>query len=80
MPEILASLTLLRGRVVPEDAREAVAIANFYRTHGPLAKAPWLLACKRTGEALGAGRPIDIYLKDIARQIHGSGQQEPVLV
>jgi hypothetical protein len=75
LPEVLVTLQDLIGRIVPDGEREALAIAAFYRQHGPLARAPWLRACQRTQQALGKGRSLHVYLEDLARQIASKGAQ-----
>lgn len=74
LPEVLAALSEVAGRRVPDGEREALAIVTFYKLHGPLAREPWLRACQRTQLALGTGRPLQTYLADLGRQIAQGGQ------
>ena len=74
LPEVLTALSEVAGRRVPDGEREALAVATFYKQHGPLAREPWRRACQRTSAELGAGRPLQTYLDDLGRQIAKGGQ------
>lgn len=69
LPEVFASLSDLVGRTVPDGDREALDVVAFWKKHGPLPRAPWLLACTRTRAALGQGRALSAYLTDLARHV-----------
>lgn len=69
LPEVFRELGALVGRSVPASEREGRAVLAFYRRFGPLARAPFLDACRRAQEALGEGRPLSAYIDRIERQI-----------
>ncbi len=75
LPEVFAHLGELLGRQVPKHEREAREILAFYRVHGPLPREPFGHACRRTKAALGGGRPIKAYLKDLERQIEAQARE-----
>jgi hypothetical protein len=54
---------------VPQDEQEARLIQDFYRHRGPLRRAATESALKRVFSRLGPGRPLAIYLEDLARRI-----------
>lgn len=72
LPEVFEQLALLLGRPFPRSEREAETVLAFYRVHGPVARAPFEEACRRTRSALGVGRPLKNYLADLERQIRAS--------
>ncbi len=74
LPEVFAHLGELLGRQVPKHEREAREILAFYRVHGPLPREPFERAGQRTKEALGPGRPLGAYLKDLKRQIEAQAR------
>ncbi len=69
LPEVFRELGALLGREVPADNKEAQKILAFYREHGPLPRAPFRNACRKTAQALGSGRPLSAYLTYLERQI-----------
>lgn len=69
LPEVFRELGALVGRSLPASEREGRAVLAFYRRFGPLAREPFLDACRRAHEALGAGRPLSTYLDRLERQI-----------
>lgn len=69
LPELFVELEQLLGRSVPASEREALSIRSFYLAHGPLPKAEFREACRKTRFALGPGRALQTYLDDLARQI-----------
>ncbi len=82
LPEVFAALAAVLGRPVPTCAREANDVQDFWRTHGPLQRTPFLRACARAKASLGDQRPLAVLLADIARQIHddqGGGVAAEVL-
>jgi len=79
LPEVYRELSALLGRQMPADNREAHKILAFYRKHGPLPREPFREACRKTRQALGSGRPLSTYLRDLERQIStpSSNSTEP---
>ena len=69
LPEVFRELGALVGRALPASEREGRAVLGFYRRFGPLAREPFLDACRRAQEALGEGRPLSAYLDRLERQI-----------
>ena len=69
LPEVFRELGTLVARSVPASEREGRTILAFYRRFGPLAREPFLEACRRAQDALGEGRPLSAYLERIERQI-----------
>jgi len=76
LPEVFLELEKLAQRPVPKSEAEARTILDFYRRCGPLPREPFRLALQRCLSALGEGRPIPTYLKDIERQIDAAAQRK----
>jgi hypothetical protein len=75
LPEVFAAIGASLGRLVPEDEREAVAITRFYRRFGPVPAEPFREALRASFAALGPGRPLSVYLDNVARQIRAARKQ-----
>jgi len=76
LPELFAELAKRLGRTVPQSEREALALAAFYRRHGPLGRDDFTAACARTEAALGKGRPLSAFLEHLTRQIHAEAHRD----
>ena len=76
LPDVFLELEKLAQRPVPKSEAEARTILDFYRRCGPLPKEPFRRALQRCLSALGEGRPIQTYLKDIERQIDAAAQRK----
>ena len=73
LPEVFTELGRMLGRDVPGSESEARTVLAFYRKYGPLPREAFEVACKRSIESLGSGRPLTTYLADLERQIQADG-------
>jgi len=69
LSEVFTAFGKLLDRLVPGSKKEGRLIAKFFAAHGPLRREPFQDACRRAREALGPGRPLTAYIKDLERQI-----------
>jgi len=69
LPEIFSLLAENLGRQVPLDEAEARWIADFYRSHGPLARKVTEEAVRKVFSQLGPDRPLATYLAALAAKI-----------
>lgn len=75
LPEVFQAFASALSRRVPATEREASAVMEFYRQHGPFATDAFVAALSRTVTALGTDRPITILIDYLSRLI--SSPQPP---
>jgi transposase InsO family protein len=69
LPELFSLFSTHLGRRVPLDEAEARLLQDFYRTHGPLARAATEEALAKIFARLGSDRPLATYLAALAAKI-----------
>lgn len=69
LPEVLDALTEKLGRRIPATEREARAVRDFWRVHGPFGASAFQAALVRALETLGPARPLAAWLDFLARLI-----------
>ncbi|MEK7860028.1 MAG: hypothetical protein AAB284_01575, partial [Chloroflexota bacterium] len=75
LPELFALFAEATGRAVPRSDAEAARIHHAYRRFGPLPRHATETAVRAIARRVGQGRPLDVYLDALARDVtHHQGQ------
>jgi len=80
LPEVFAAFSKALSRMVPASEREAEAVLDFYREHGPFAREAFLAALERLLAREGQGRPLSRLLTDLERFVKKPDSPDPEVI
>jgi hypothetical protein len=80
LPEVFAAFGKALSRTVPASEREAEAILDFYRAHGPFTREAFLAALEGLLAREGRGRSLSRLLVDLARLVKRPDSPDPEVI